>query len=49
MATTGMRTSVRARFRDTVVVARSEATVQLVRLSDRTFYDSLRDKLRWGG
>ena len=37
------------RFRDTVVVARSEATVQLVRLSDRTFYDSLRDKLRWGG
>lgn len=37
------------RFRDTVVVARSENTVQLVRLSDRTFYDSLRDKLRWGG
>lgn len=37
------------RFRDTVVVKRSETVVQLVRLADRTFYDSLRDKLKWGG
>ncbi len=36
-------------FLDTVVVKRSATTVQLVRLSDRTFYESLRDKLKWGG
>jgi NAD+ kinase len=36
-------------FRDTVIVKRSAATAQLVRMSDRTFYDSLRDKLNWGG
>ena len=36
-------------FLDTVVVKRSSMAVQLVRLSDRTFYESLRDKLKWGG
>lgn len=36
-------------FHDTVVVKRSETVVHLVRIADRTFYDSLRDKLKWGG
>ena len=36
-------------FHDTVVVKRSDTVVQLVRIADRTFYDSLRDKLKWGG
>lgn len=36
-------------FRDTVVIKRSDTVVQLVRVADRTFYDSLRDKLKWGG
>lgn len=35
--------------RDTVVVQRAEGTVRLVRMPDRTFYDSLRQKLNWGG
>ncbi|MEO1365761.1 MAG: NAD(+)/NADH kinase, partial [Acidobacteriota bacterium] len=35
--------------RDVVSVRRSEQVVQLVRLRDRTFYDSLRNKLKWGG
>ncbi|MEM1177094.1 MAG: NAD(+)/NADH kinase [Acidobacteriota bacterium] len=35
--------------RDVVSVKRSEQVVQLVRLRDRTFYDSLRNKLKWGG
>jgi NAD+ kinase len=34
---------------DTVAVSRSERTVRLVKVGDRTFYDSLRGKLRWGG
>lgn len=34
---------------DTVVVTRSQDTVRLVRMPDVTFYDSLRDKLNWGG
>ncbi len=36
-------------FRDTVRITRSEAKVQLVKVSERSFYDSLRGKLRWGG
>jgi NAD+ kinase len=35
--------------RDTVIVQRADVTVHLVRLRDRTFYDSLRQKLNWGG
>jgi NAD+ kinase len=35
--------------RDQVVVKRSDAITRLVRLPDRTFYDSLREKLKWGG
>ncbi|MEL7059440.1 MAG: NAD(+)/NADH kinase [Acidobacteriota bacterium] len=34
--------------RDVVVVKRASKAVQLVRMRDRTFYDSLRDKLKWG-
>lgn len=34
---------------DQVIVQRSEATARLVRMNDRTYYDSLRDKLNWGG
>lgn len=34
---------------DTVVVQRAEVAVRLVRMTDRTFYDSLRQKLNWGG
>ena len=37
------------RYRDRVSVQRSSATASLVRVNDRTFYDSLRDKLKWGG
>ena len=36
-------------YQDTVVVERSNVFARLVRLADRTFYDSLRDKLNWGG
>lgn len=36
-------------YRDTVRVSRSAATVHLAKVSDRSFYDSLRGKLRWGG
>ncbi|MCP4664019.1 MAG: NAD(+) kinase [bacterium] len=36
-------------YQDTVKVKRSASAVHLVRLGDRTFYDSLRDKLNWGG
>ena len=32
-----------------VVIKRSDVYARLVRMSDRTFYDSLRDKLNWGG
>ena len=35
--------------RDTVVVQRSPSTIQLVRVKQRTFYDNLRDRLKWGG
>lgn len=35
--------------RDTVRVTRSDVSVGLVKVSGRTFYDSLRGKLRWGG
>ncbi len=35
-------------FRDTVRVTRSPHPVRLVKASGRTFYDSLRGKLRWG-
>jgi len=33
---------------DTIRLRRSNDVVRLVKTSDRTFYDSLRDKLRWG-
>jgi NAD+ kinase len=36
-------------YRDKVRVTRSEATVHLVKVSERSFYDNLREKLRWGG
>jgi NAD+ kinase len=34
---------------DRVVIRRSDAPVHLVKVAGRTFYDSLRGKLRWGG
>jgi NAD+ kinase len=36
-------------YRDIVAVTQSAAAVQLVKITDRTFYDNLREKLRWGG
>lgn len=36
-------------YRDTVSVTRSKSTVRLAKVSERSFYDSLRGKLRWGG
>ncbi|MEA2564227.1 MAG: kinase [Acidobacteriota bacterium] len=36
-------------YRDTVAITRSRATVKLIKVSERTFYDNLRGKLRWGG
>jgi NAD+ kinase len=36
-------------FRDTVCVTRSKAMVRLAKVSERSFYDNLRGKLRWGG
>ncbi len=36
-------------YGDTISLRRSEDVVRLIKTSDRTFYDSLRDKLRWGG
>jgi NAD+ kinase len=36
-------------YHDRVRVRRAGAPVRLVRMSDRTFYDSLRRKLKWGG
>jgi NAD+ kinase len=36
-------------LRDTICVSRSERVSRLVKVSGRTFYDSLRGKLRWGG
>ena len=36
-------------YRDTVRVQRSDVTVRLVRMGELTFYESLREKLKWGG
>jgi NAD+ kinase len=36
-------------YREKVGVTQSAAAVHLVKVSDRSFYDNLRDKLRWGG
>ena len=36
-------------YGDTVAVRRSRRSARLVKVRDRTFYDSLRGKLRWGG
>ncbi|HUF78641.1 MAG TPA: NAD(+)/NADH kinase [Thermoanaerobaculia bacterium] len=36
-------------YRDRISVARSARSVRLVKVSGRTFFDSLRGKLRWGG
>lgn len=36
-------------YRDTVAITRSQASVKLIKVSERTFYDNLRAKLRWGG
>jgi NAD+ kinase len=36
-------------YRDRVTLSRSDTTVQLVKVAGRTFYESLRGKLRWGG
>ena len=35
--------------RQTVSILRSRSTAKLIRLNHRTFYDSLREKLKWGG
>ncbi|MEM8933599.1 MAG: NAD(+)/NADH kinase, partial [Acidobacteriota bacterium] len=35
--------------KDQIIVQRSDTKARLVRMKDRTFYDSLRDKLNWGG
>lgn len=35
--------------RDTVSLTRSRVAARLVKVSQRTFYDNLRGKLRWGG
>ncbi len=36
-------------YRDVVAVTQSAASVRLVKVDDRSFYDNLREKLRWGG
>ena len=36
-------------YRDVVSVTQSAAAVHLVKISGRSFYDNLREKLRWGG
>jgi NAD+ kinase len=36
-------------YRDEVTIERSGALVHLVKVAGRTFYESLRGKLRWGG
>jgi NAD+ kinase len=36
-------------YRDTVRITRSAASVRLAKVGGRSFYDSLRGKLRWGG
>ncbi|HVR06430.1 MAG TPA: NAD(+)/NADH kinase [Thermoanaerobaculia bacterium] len=36
-------------YRETVAVTQSPAAVHLVKVSERSFYDNLREKLRWGG
>lgn len=36
-------------YRDTVRITRSAARVRLAKVSGRSFYESLRGKLRWGG
>lgn len=36
-------------FHDTVAVTQSAAAVHLVKINQRSFYDNLREKLRWGG
>jgi NAD+ kinase len=36
-------------YGDRVTITRSRDSVKLVKVSDRTFYDNLRGKLRWGG
>jgi NAD+ kinase len=36
-------------YHDRVLIRRSDAVVRLVKASGRTFYESLRGKLRWGG
>ncbi len=40
---------VELRYRDVVRVHRSREKVRLIRVGERTFYDNLREKLRWGG
>ena len=37
------------RYHETVAVTQSASTVELVKVRDRSFYDNLREKLRWGG
>ncbi len=39
----------RLEYRDRVVISRSDTVVRLVKAAGRTFYESLRGKLRWGG
>ena len=36
-------------YRNRIQICRSDLTVQLVKASGRTFFDGLRNKLRWGG
>ena len=37
------------RYHDTVVVTRSPAAVDLIKIGARSYYENLREKLRWGG
>lgn len=39
----------RLHYRDRVLIRRGETVVHLVKAAGRTFYESLRGKLRWGG
>jgi NAD+ kinase len=36
-------------YREVVAVTQSAASAQLIKVSERSFYDNLREKLRWGG
>jgi NAD+ kinase len=43
------QTGTELRYRDVVAATSSSAVVHLVKVAGRSFYDNLREKLRWGG